>query len=426
MRRRILLGVIMTGRRNSVFPCASIRAEHWTGSLVRRNARALFLFLISLLVFCNASSKTHPQSTSSGVHAKWTIELKKYGWTPAKSESDKKFFKDFTLAKLEGLDQNTRVLFISNDELVVYHTKQEGENYRTASREVEAFFVNAQDGSLLQTKLWPVQMRKSEIDLRDSEARLVPLQGDRFLILANGTIMTYDRDLNLINQETLEPSSSTGPWSVQAVAGGAQVFLRHEPGPAVTYEWRASDTLQLLRKTPGYRDPHFHPQYLVSAGENAVFTGSSSGIKMITPDQQLKTICEDKFCRGDGHLQVFASRYIVFSGRTGIGVIDIAHGLVWSKTIGTNLNPNDVQFGHIVSSISGTRFGVWMTSYRKTLFDGVKVHQSPVLLIYDATNPKLLCSIPMKLYGDFNFALSPDEKHVAIFNDASLTLYALD
>lgn len=390
------------------------------------NVRALFLLLISLFVFCDHPGKTQAQSATSAAKPKWAVALKKYGWIPPKSVSNKKFFKDFTLAKLEGLDQNTRVLFISNDELVVYHTKQEGENYRTATREVEAFFVNAQDGSLLQTKLWPVQMRKSEIDLRDSEARLVPLQGDRFLILANGTVMIYDHDLNLINQEILEPSSSTGPWSVQVVAGGAQVFLRHEPGRAVTYEWRASDTLQLLRKTPGYRDPHFHPQACVTAGENAVFTGGRSGIEMITPDQQMKIICDDPFCRGDGHLQVLASRYIVFAGRTGIGVIDQDHGLVWSKTIGPELKPNDVQFADAFSSISSTRFGVWMTSYRKTLFDGVKVHQAPVLLIYDATNPKLLWSIPIKQYGEFDIALSPDEKHVAIFSGASLRLYMID
>lgn len=385
---------------------------------------AWFFLLTHSFAACN--HLIGAQTISPASNAKWTVELKNYGWEAPKPESDKKFFKNFTLAKLEGLNQHTRVFFIGNDELAVYNTKQAGEDYRTATRQVEAFFVRAQDGSLLQTKLWPVQMRKSEIDLRDSEARLVPLQGDRFLILANGTVMIYDHDLNLINKETLEPSSSTGPWSVQAVAGGAQVFLRHEPGPAVTYEWRASDTLQLLRKTPGYRDPHFHPQALVSAGENAVFTGSNSGINMITPDQQLKTICEDKVCRGNGQLQVLASRFIVFSGRTGIGVIDIAHGLVWSKTIGANLNPNDVQFGDIVSSISGTRFGVWMSAYRKTSFDGVIVHKSPVLLIYDATNPKLLWSMPIRGAGDFNIALSPDEKHIAIFNGTKLTLYAID
>jgi hypothetical protein len=385
---------------------------------------AWFFFLAHSFITCNGLGDA--QGTSSGAHAKWTVELKKYGWTPPKFESNKKYFKDFTLTKLEAMDVNTRVLFISNDELVVYHTKQEGQNYRTATRQLEAFFVNAQDGSLLQTKLWPVQMRQSGHPLRDSEARLVPLSGDRFLILANGTIMIYDRNLNLINQEKLEPPSSTGPWSVQTVAGGTQIFLRHEPGLPVTYEWRASDTLQVLRKTPGYHDRQFHPQALVDAGENAVFTGGRSGIEMITPDQQMKIICDDPFCRDDGGLHVFSSRYIAFAGRRGIGVIDPDHGLVWSKTIGPDRNPSDFQFGRVVSSISGTRFALWMTSYRKTLFDGVTVHHSPVLLIYDATNPKLLWSIPINRQGDWNIALSPDEKHVAIFNDANLTLYDLD
>jgi hypothetical protein len=49
-----------------------------------------------------------------------------------------------------------------------------------------------------------------------------------------------------------------------------------------------------------------------------------------------------------------------------------------------------------------------------------------VLLIYDATNPKLLWSIPIKQYGEFDIALSPDEKHVAIFSGASLRLYMID
>jgi hypothetical protein len=183
---------------------------------VQLNVRALFFVLISLFVFCDRPGETQAQSASSPAKPKWTVQLKNYGWKPPKSESNKKFFKDFTLAKLEAMDDNTRVLFISNDELVLYHTKKEGQDYRTATRQVEAFFVKAQDGSLLQTKLWPVQMRKSGEDRRDSEHRLVPLSGDRFLILANGTIMIYDRNPNLINQEKLEPPSSTGPGPSKA------------------------------------------------------------------------------------------------------------------------------------------------------------------------------------------------------------------
>jgi hypothetical protein len=118
---------------------------------VQLNVRALFLVLISLFVFGDGPSETQAQSVSSAAKPKWTVELKKYGWTPAKSESDKKFFKDFSLTKLEAMDYNTRILFISNDELVVYHTKQAGQDYRTATRQVEAFFFRSQDGSLIQT-----------------------------------------------------------------------------------------------------------------------------------------------------------------------------------------------------------------------------------------------------------------------------------
>ena len=78
------------------------------------NVRALFLVLISLIVFCDCPVKTRAQSASSLAKPKWTVELKKYGWIPPKSVSNKKFFKDFILAKLEALDENTRVPFISN------------------------------------------------------------------------------------------------------------------------------------------------------------------------------------------------------------------------------------------------------------------------------------------------------------------------
>jgi hypothetical protein len=91
---------------------------------VQLNVRALFFVLISLFVFCDRPGETQAQGASSPAKPKWTVQLKNYGWKPPKSESNKKFFKDFTLAKLEAMDDNTRVLFISNDELVLYHTKK--------------------------------------------------------------------------------------------------------------------------------------------------------------------------------------------------------------------------------------------------------------------------------------------------------------
>lgn len=394
---------------------------------MRLNVRTFFLLATSFFAFCNGSAEMLAQGGLSAAKPKWTVQLRNYGWKAPEFESNKKFFKDFAISKLAAMDPDTRILFASNDLLIIYHTKQEGQDYRTATRQVEAFFLNALDGSLLRTKVWPVSMRKSENELRDSEGRMLALQDGRFLVHTNDNIMIYDRGLNLITQHKLEPLNSTDMWGVQGVAGGTQIFLRHESGPQVTYEWLASDSLQLLRKTSGFRNRNHLPQASVRAGESAVFTGSSSGLEAITPDQQVKIICEDQLCRGPGELHVLASSYIVFSGRTGIEVIDQERGLVWAKTIAPTANPNDFQFGGITSSISGTRFGLWMTSYRKTLFDGVTVHQSPVLLIYDATNPMLLWAIPIKQQAaDFDVALSPDEKQLAIFDGASLRLHMID
>jgi len=50
-----------------------------------------------------------------------------------------------------------------------------------------------------------------------------------------------------------------------------------------------------------------------------------------------------------------------------------------------------------------------------------------MLLVYDATDPKLLRAIPIeRKTGNFDFALSPDGRQVAIFDGARIRLYVID
>src|ERR1700686_2869320 len=70
------------------------------------------------------------------------IDLARFGWTPPHFESNREFFKDFTLAKMFALDLNTRVIYLAEELVVAYHTKQEGKDWRTAPRRMEAFFIN--------------------------------------------------------------------------------------------------------------------------------------------------------------------------------------------------------------------------------------------------------------------------------------------
>src|SRR5436305_12166747 len=53
------------------------------------------------------------------------VNLKKIGWVPPPSTTNRAFFKDFTTGKLVAMDYATRILFLNEDVVVVYQTKQE-------------------------------------------------------------------------------------------------------------------------------------------------------------------------------------------------------------------------------------------------------------------------------------------------------------
>jgi hypothetical protein len=384
------------------------------------------LIIVSLLWFGSASQG---RSSSSVPPPQWTAALKNYGWAPPRSESNKAFFKDFAPAKLQALDDNTRILFVSDDLLVVYHTKVQGQDWRTATRELEAFFVKAKDGSLVHARTWPSALRKSNSDLVESESRIIVLHDGRFLVLANGTMMLYGSDLKLIKQKKLEPFDSTDLWAAQAVAAGREVFLRHESSPPlrVTYQWLDSDTFRVLGEMPGFQDRGFSLKAAVVAGQDAIFACLSSGIRMVRMDQSTKVICDDQVCRGSGTLYALATDLLGFSGRTGIAVMGEDSGVVWSKTIQPESNPNGWQFGSMRPANSRKRLAVWVTAYRRSLFDGVEVSSSPTVLVYDVTDQKRLLAVPVKRQsGDFDFALSPNGTELAIFDGARITLHLIN
>ena len=163
---------------------------------------SLSLLLALWAIFENVPGKTQAQNASPTSQPKWSIELRTYGWNPPKDESNRSFFRDFSLAKLEAGDPNTRVLFINSDTLVAYHTNQDGKDWRTASRQLEAFFISAEDGRLLSRKVWPTDLRGSERELRDSEG----------------------------------PHAAAEPWAIPGVCKPHNVGLRVQPGAARTKE----------------------------------------------------------------------------------------------------------------------------------------------------------------------------------------------
>jgi len=160
----------------------------------------------------------------SPLQPRLVVDLRKVGWRPAPNESNRSFFKDFNMAKLEALDDATKIVFLTKDLVVVYHTKQQGKDFCTAIRQLEAFFISAKDGSLLGSKTWPAVQWRSDGELRDSEARLIPLEDGRFLVMASGKMMLYTSNLDLLKELELSPFTSTDLWAVQTVAEESKYF----------------------------------------------------------------------------------------------------------------------------------------------------------------------------------------------------------
>ena len=106
---------------------------------------------LAVLTACSGVAK-HASTPYIALKPEVVVNLAQIGWMPHRTESNRAFFKDFTLGKLLAMDYSTRVIFLNEDVVVVYHTKQEGKDWRTATQSVEAFFIQARDGSLLSTR----------------------------------------------------------------------------------------------------------------------------------------------------------------------------------------------------------------------------------------------------------------------------------
>lgn len=389
----------------------------------------LLIRLAILLVWLSRSIPTSAAPVSSPTAPVVFVDLAKLGWAPPRNVSDREFFRDFTLEKLFAQDVNTRVVFLTEDVLVAYHTKQEGEDWRRSPRSIEAFFISSKDGSLLVTRRWSTGLRRSIDDLADSQARLIPLDGGRFLVVKNGVITLYSLDGELLRQRKLEPS--TDLWAAQSIASGRGMVLRgNSASVPVKYRWLTLDTLETKRcletkyEMPEYRGRDYAIGPAV-ADEKSLFERTRSGIRKIDLEQNAKIICDDPLCRETGNLSVLSAHYLGWSGMSGIGVVEKDRGLVWSRSVETKYQHNAFEFGHLETAISGTKFALWAVANGKPVFDGVEI-KDLTILVYDVANLKAHPLVfRWKPRGDWAFGLSPKGTKLAIFDQGKVQIYRL-
>jgi hypothetical protein len=328
---------------------------------------------------------------------------------------------------LFSVDQNTRVFFLTEEILVAYHTKREGNDWHTAPRTVEAFFIRVSDGTLIATVRWPATLRKAMDDLVDSEARMLPLKEGRFLVFANGTIKLYSPARELLKERRME-SASIDFWSAQGVVGGEWIFMRHaSTSSGVTYSWLTPDTLETKYQVPRYEGRNYWIGGVV-ANQDSAFERSRAGILMIDREQRVKSVCDEPLCRESGSFYVLSSHYLGWSGMTGIGIVDVERGgLVWSKSVEPQYRRNAFEFGEVNSAVSGTKFAMWVVANSKAFFDGVEIKQVTIL-VYDLANLKdrPLAFHLKPIRGDWTLALSPNGTKLAFFDGVRVQIHPIE
>ncbi|WP_348260992.1 hypothetical protein P8935_14395 [Telmatobacter sp. DSM 110680] len=391
---------------------------------MRWETRPIFRISFSVMSLFFGFCAPLPQATLEAQQPRLTVSLTRYGWAPQKSDSDRIFFRDFSVNKLVALDLGTKLVFVSEDVLVVYSTVQKGSDWRTASRQLEAYFIRASDGTLLTKKTWPSTIRKDLSDA-DSESRIIALENGRFLVDADGRLLLYGSNLSLIRELKLEPFGPTELWGVQSVASGREIFLRHESAVfsdtnlrAVNYEWRDATTFRLITSVIGDVDQGMGVR---GAEDGAFIAWSSPSYSIFRPNQPPDKICSNPICNRVTINAVVSSNYLVVSSfLDGIGVVDRQKGLLWFDTPSVE-GSHKLAFGSVVAASTGNRFAIWISASKKCTFDSVLIRSS-ALFLFDINNPRHIFEIP-EHPGGGEFALSPRGKQLATFDDQGLHFY---
>ena len=380
-----------------------------------QQTKLVLRFLLLAMSIYSGTFSLFPQAVpSTAQKPRWTVSLTKYGFSPVKGVSNRVFFRDFSVAKLMAFDPGLKLVFISEGVLVAYSTLQKGSDWRTASRQLEAYFIRTSDGTLLAKKTWPSAIRKDESNA-DTESRIIALRHGRFLVDANGTLMLYDSGLSLIREEKLKPFGPTEIWGIQSVSEGREIFLRHETSLcpdrdrcAVKYEGRDAESFLRIDSAVG---DVFQGRAVRGSGDG-VFVGWSSNTNAVfEPNKTPRKLCDEWPC---SQVIVDASLphnlAVISSFFDGVGVVDLQRGLLWFD--GPSMGKaHNLLFGAVETAIEGNRFAMWVSATKKGVFDSVMVRSS-VLFVFDGDNPKHVFAMPEHLGGGL-FAISPSGRELA-------------
>ena len=346
------------------------------------------------------------------------------GW-PKPPEVPNREFEALALSgNLESQDQRTKLAFISQEILVAFHSNSPL-GTPAPSNFLEAFFLDASSGALIRKQSWPTRRRKASNDQRDSESRIIPLAHDSFVVIAQDELLLYGVDGKVIAHEQL--ASRDFIYGVQPVGNGEGIFVRTEAlaSPKVKYEWRSAQDLREQREMPGYQNNDFDVRGGVVAGDEFVLIPSGSGLRLAGHDGAQELLCQSDLCLGDNAVRPITAEFVAICGAKGVGVGSTNKNLIWSHVV--KQPRTRIQCGNIQPALQGGTFAIWASSARPLSLGASHLEDRPTVIVYRTATGEIIRSIPFQpRSGDFNFALSPEGKRLALFDGEDIFVYSLN
>ncbi|NDQ57055.1 MAG: hypothetical protein GZ088_08280 [Acidipila sp.] len=333
---------------------------------------------------------------------------------------DKEIMRTHDISILNSQDFDFKLTFVSDDTLAIYQTR--GPNGELRVEEplfMEAVFLDASSGAMKHRQKWPVRKRHREFDVDDTEGRIIPVDGGRFVVHADNKLMLYSPDFKLLKERKLEGDIKEW-WAVKTPPGGKRLFLwSHKNHGGFLIAWMDLETpsnrvgVPMPRPELSDREAVFLPTetgFYVYQGDTLVpypATGAAT-LSCNPPDCGKETIFARPMTGGQ----------VVFMSKSGVVIYARDGRATWSREILGVRVSRDVE-----RSLDGNTFVVQLSS-EKGEFDGVRLSKKATYFVYDVASLKrtLLVRVPSSLV----FALAPNGSMLGVFYGTTIQVFKTD
>jgi len=281
---------------------------------------------------------------------------------------------------------------------------------------LNALLIDWPSQTLRKHEEWETTPRRAISTIYDSQSLIFPLSDRTFLVHAGDQLLLYSVDGQVLRKRALPVLNSSGEsWNVRVAPGGRKIVLRHMYQGLAENEWLDAQSFEVLaRNTDNFG--------LATASDYSVAVWQPRKLVLHGIGKDPEVICATGSCLISSHALFLDDDEILLQSQNGFRVLSSDGRVLWSRE-----NPNITTSGllGLESSITGNRFALQFSHSRTISFDGFELRPENNLLVYDRDAQSAVVSIHPKKGNCCTYALSPEGRYLALFDQTDLLIYDL-